>query len=92
MNVAAVQVAERKARHGNVIPPYTTRGRPDSHSDRSGQEQIALMQPYKGYFIEGSALMVHPFSPRMLRWRQAFLVLTLVQSWKSPTSSFSRSP
>lgn len=21
------------------------------------------MQPYKGYFIEGSALMVHPFSP-----------------------------
>jgi hypothetical protein len=30
----------------------------------SGQEQIALMmQPYKGYFIEGSALMVHPFSP-----------------------------
>jgi hypothetical protein len=22
-----------------------------------------LMQPYKGYFIEGSALLVHPFSP-----------------------------
>jgi hypothetical protein len=22
-----------------------------------------VMQPYKGYFIEGSALMVHPFSP-----------------------------
>jgi hypothetical protein len=21
------------------------------------------MQPYKGYFIDGSALMVHPFSP-----------------------------
>jgi hypothetical protein len=21
------------------------------------------VQPYKGYFIEGSALMVHPFSP-----------------------------
>jgi hypothetical protein len=21
------------------------------------------MQPYKGYFIEGNALMVHPFSP-----------------------------
>jgi hypothetical protein len=21
------------------------------------------MQPYKGYFINGSALMVHPFSP-----------------------------
>jgi hypothetical protein len=22
-----------------------------------------MMQSYKGYFIEGSALMVHPFSP-----------------------------
>jgi hypothetical protein len=22
-----------------------------------------MMQPYKGYFIDGSALMVHPFSP-----------------------------
>jgi hypothetical protein len=22
-----------------------------------------MMQPYKGYFISGSALMVHPFSP-----------------------------
>jgi len=22
-----------------------------------------MMQPYKGYFIEGSALMTHPFSP-----------------------------
>jgi hypothetical protein len=38
-------------------------GRPHSHSARSGQEQITLMQPYKGYFIEGSALLVHPFSP-----------------------------
>jgi hypothetical protein len=37
--------------------------RPHSHSARSGQEQITLMQPYKGYFIEGSALLVHPFSP-----------------------------
>jgi hypothetical protein len=43
---------------------YTPRGRPHSSSDRSGQEQIALMmQTYKGYFIAGSALMVHPFSP-----------------------------
>ena len=23
----------------------------------------AVMQPYKGYFIQGSALIVHPFSP-----------------------------
>jgi hypothetical protein len=22
-----------------------------------------MMQPYKGHFIEGSALMVHPYSP-----------------------------
>jgi hypothetical protein len=22
-----------------------------------------MMEPYKGYFIEGTALMVHPFSP-----------------------------
>jgi hypothetical protein len=22
-----------------------------------------MMQPYKGYFIQGSALIVHPFSP-----------------------------
>jgi hypothetical protein len=22
-----------------------------------------MMQPYKGYFITGSALLVHPFSP-----------------------------
>jgi hypothetical protein len=22
-----------------------------------------MMQPYKGYFIEGDALLVHPFSP-----------------------------
>jgi hypothetical protein len=22
-----------------------------------------MMQPYKGYFIKGSALLVHPFSP-----------------------------
>jgi hypothetical protein len=64
---AAMQVAERKARHGDFISPYTPRGRPDPHSDRSGQEQTAvnamMMRPYKGYFIEGSALMVHPFSP-----------------------------
>jgi hypothetical protein len=26
--------------------PYTPGGRPDAHSDRSWQEQIALMQPY----------------------------------------------
>jgi hypothetical protein len=44
-------------------PPYTARRRPYPHSDRSWQKQITLTQPYKGYFIEGSALMVHPFSP-----------------------------
>jgi hypothetical protein len=58
-----MQVAKRKTRHGNVIPPDTPRKRPYPHSDRSGQEQITLMQPYKGYFIAGNALLVHPFSP-----------------------------
>src|SRR5262249_16992564 len=58
-----LQVAERKARHGNFISPYPTRGRPNPHSDRSWQEQITLMQHYKGYFITGSAMSVHPFSP-----------------------------
>jgi hypothetical protein len=58
-----MQVFERKARHGNFIPPYTAGGRSYPYSDRSWQEQITLMQPYKGYFIKGSALMVYPFSP-----------------------------
>jgi hypothetical protein len=52
-----------KARHGNFIPPYTPGGRPYPHSDRSGQEQITLMQPYNGYFITANAMPVHPFSP-----------------------------
>jgi hypothetical protein len=42
---------------------YTSRRRSHPHSDRSWQEQITLMQPYKEYFVEGSALLVHPFSP-----------------------------
>jgi hypothetical protein len=30
----------------------------------AGKNKFTLMmQPYKGYFIDGSALMVHPFSP-----------------------------
>src|SRR5262245_59034690 len=29
----------------------------------SWQKQTTVMQPYKGYFITGSALPVHPFSP-----------------------------
>jgi hypothetical protein len=24
---------------------------------------MGMMQPYKGYFIDGSALLVHPFNP-----------------------------
>jgi hypothetical protein len=42
---AVMQVAQRKARRGNFIPPYTGRGRPYPDSDRNGQEQITLMQP-----------------------------------------------
>src|SRR5262245_5450883 len=33
------------------------------HSDRSLHERITVMEPYKGYFIRGSALLIHPFSP-----------------------------
>jgi hypothetical protein len=29
----------------------------------AGKNKLPLMQPYNGYLIEGSALMVHPFSP-----------------------------
>jgi hypothetical protein len=58
-----MQMAERKARHGNLISPYTPRRRIDPHFDRSWQEQIAVMQPYKGYFITASAMPVHAFSP-----------------------------
>jgi len=59
-----MQVAERKAGHGNFIPAYTARRRPDPHSGKSGQKQITLMmQPYKGYFISTSAMPVDPFSP-----------------------------
>jgi hypothetical protein len=57
-------MTERKAEHGNFIPPYTPRKRPHPYFDRSWQEQITLMmQLYRGYVIDGSALMVHPFSP-----------------------------
>jgi hypothetical protein len=41
--MAAMQVSERKTRRGNFISPYTVGGRPHAHSDRSGQEQTALM-------------------------------------------------
>src|SRR5215813_4144492 len=62
-NDELAKVAKRKARHVNFISPYTCRGRSYPHSDRSRQEQITVMQPYKGYFITGSAMPVHPFSP-----------------------------
>src|SRR5262245_17264921 len=58
-----MQATDRQAGHRNFISPYTARRRSYPHSDRSGQEQITVMQPYKGYFITGSALLVHPFSP-----------------------------
>jgi hypothetical protein len=62
-----MQFSERKTRYGNFIPPYTPGGRLDPHSARSGKEQTSLeamaMQLYKGYLIDGDALMVHPFSP-----------------------------
>src|SRR5215831_1555876 len=29
----------------------------------AGKEQITVMQPYKGYFITGNPLIVHPLTP-----------------------------
>jgi hypothetical protein len=43
-----MQVSERKTRHGNFITPYTSCGRPYAHSDRSRQEQIAMMMQPDG--------------------------------------------
>jgi hypothetical protein len=43
--VAAMQVSERQARHRNFISSDTPGGRPDAYSDRSWQEQIAVMHP-----------------------------------------------
>jgi hypothetical protein len=28
------------------------------------------IQPYKRYFIEGTALLIHPVQPGLARWRQ----------------------
>jgi hypothetical protein len=65
-----MQVAERKRDTENFVAAHPSGGRPYPHSDRSGQEQTAvnamMMRPYKGYFIEGNALLVHPFSPDCL--------------------------
>src|SRR5262249_40851650 len=58
-----MQMAERKARHGNFISPYTTRRRTHPHSVRSWQEQTTMMRPHKGYFITAHPMSVHPFSP-----------------------------
>src|SRR5262245_19223300 len=58
-----MQAANRQARHRNFIPPYTTRTPSHPYSDRSEQEQTTVMQPYKGYFIDGDAMPVHLYSP-----------------------------
>src|SRR5215813_5444212 len=58
-----MQVADRQGRHRNFISPYPVRRRTQPYSDRSGQEQIAVMWLYKGYFITASPMPVHPFSP-----------------------------
>ncbi len=50
------------------------------------------MQPYKGYFIAGSALLVHPFSPEWYVGGSVWCRAALVQSWRSRAFSFSGSP
>src|SRR5262245_17049651 len=58
-----MQAANRQARDRNVIAPYTASRPTHPHSDKSRHEQITVMEPYKGYFIDGDAMPVHPFSP-----------------------------
>ena len=63
-------------------PPYTSSGRPDPHSDRSGQEQTTLMKPYKGYFITSSAMPVHPFNRTGTLAAAFWCRVAVVQSWE----------
>ena len=78
-----------KTRHGNFISPYSARRRPYPHSDRSGQEQITLMQLYKGY----SSRAVRCWSIRLGRIGTSavasWCLVVVVQSWKLPAFGFS---
>jgi hypothetical protein len=49
------------------------------------------MQPYKGYFIDGSAMPVHPFNPDWYVGGSVWCRGAVVQSWKSPAFSFTSS-
>src|SRR5262249_4600658 len=77
-----MQAADRQAGHQNFISPYTARGRPYPHTDRSWQEQIAVIQPYKGYSFR-------PVQCRCIRLAltgtlaEAFMCrVAVVQSWR----------
>jgi hypothetical protein len=49
------------------------------------------MQPHKGYFIAGNALLVHPSSPDWYVGGSVLVPAALAQSWKSDAFSFSGS-
>jgi hypothetical protein len=51
-----------------------------------------MMQPYKGYLIDGSALIVYPFNPDWYVGGSVLVPVAVVQSWKSPAFSFTGSP
>jgi hypothetical protein len=76
----------------NFIPPNTPGRRPDPHSDRSGQKQIAVMQAYKD--ISSRALRSWFIRSAVIGTSAATFVCpaTLVQSWRSGAFSFSSSP
>jgi hypothetical protein len=84
-----------EARYGNFIPPYTRGGRTYSYSDRSGKTNCTdaiVMQPYKEYFIKGSALLVHPFSPDWYVGGSVLVRAASVQSFKLRAFRCSGSP
>jgi len=51
------------------------------------------MEPYKGYFTYGSALMTHPFIPDWYVCGSVYVPpAPIVQSWRLRAFSFSGSP
>ena len=52
----------------------------------AGKEQITVMQPYKGYFITGNPLIVHPLTPE---WYAAMFCCLVAEfsTWRLPLSA-----
>jgi len=65
--ISAVQVMTEERAIENFTSPYPAHRRPQSHSDRSRQEQVAVMRwrysHRRDTSLRAGALLVHPFSP-----------------------------